>query len=272
LTIKLLVLDIDGTIAGKSNTINPTVVEAIKQLIYRGIQVTLATGRMYRSALKFQQQINSKLPLIVYNGALIKDPLTEDVKQHIPVDVGVARELINYLEDDRWRDNLAIHFYLNDCLYVREVTPTTKVYADRSRVEAIAVGDLRQLLDSSPTKILAIGDCPQLITDLLTKLPQLLPPDRISLTQSTATFLEATNPQANKGKAVRYLAETILGLVATEVMTIGDNLNDLEMLRYAGIGVAMGNAPDKLKEAADWVTLDVENDGVIVAIDRFIGL
>ncbi len=272
MTIKLLVLDIDGTIAGKSNAINSTTIKAIGQLIDKGILVTLATGRMYRSALKFQQQINSQLPLIVYNGALIKDPFTEDVKQHIPVDVEVAKELIDYLEDDRWRDNLTVHFYLDDCLYVREVTAITKVYADRSRVEAIAVGDLRQLLDRSPTKILAIGDRPQLITDLLTKLPQLLPPDRISLTQSTATFLEATHPQANKGKAVRYLAETMLRLRSAEVMTIGDNLNDLEMIQYAGIGVAMGNAPNKLKETADWVTLAVENDGVIAAIDRFIGL
>jgi Cof subfamily protein (haloacid dehalogenase superfamily) len=272
LTIKLLVLDIDGTIAGKSNTINTATVKAIRQLIDRGIRVTLATGRMYRSTLKFQQQIDSQLPLIVYNGALIKDPFTEDTKQHIPVDIEVARELIDYLEDDQWRDNLAVQFYIDDCLYVREVTSITKVYAERSRVDAIAVGDLRQLLDRSPTKILAIGDRPQLITDLLIKIPQLFPRDRISLTQSTATFLEATHPQANKGKAVCYLAETILGLEAAEVMTIGDNLNDLEMIQYAGIGVAMGNAPNKLKEAADWVTLDVENDGVIVAIDRFIGL
>ena len=85
-----------------------------------------------------------------------------------------------------------------------------------------------------------------------------------------ATFFEATHPDANKGTAVRYLAESILGLAAHNVMTIGDNFNDVEMLEYAGLGVAMGNAPDQVKAIANWVTLGVEQDGAAAAIEALV--
>jgi Cof subfamily protein (haloacid dehalogenase superfamily) len=268
LAIKLLVLDIDGTIAGKSNRVNSRTIAAIGRLMARGIKVTLATGRMYESALFFQQQIGSQLPLIVYNGALIKDPLTGKVYRHNPVDAGVARELLDYLENPLWRDNLGVHFYLDDRLYVRKLTSRVENYATRSRIEAIAVGDLRQILDRDPTKILAIGDRAELITELLGKLPDYFPNNKLNFTQSTPTFLEATHPRANKGEAVRYLAEEILGFTSEEVMAIGDNFNDREMLEYAGVGVVMGNAPEALKRAIDRVTLDVDNDGVVAAIEQ----
>ncbi|MGC8713558.1 MAG: HAD-IIB family hydrolase, partial [Leptodesmis sp.] len=85
-----------------------------------------------------------------------------------------------------------------------------------------------------------------------------------------ATFFEATNPLVNKGTAVQYLAEEYLGLKPENVMTIGDNFNDVEMIQYAGIGVAMGNAPDGVKAMADWVAPTVEEDGVVAAIEQFL--
>ena len=82
--------------------------------------------------------------------------------------------------------------------------------------------------------------------------------------------MEVTNPFVNKGTAVRYLAEELLGLTSDNVMTIGDNFNDLEMLEYAGIGVAMGGAPQPVQAIANWVTSSVEEDGVAIAIEKFL--
>jgi hypothetical protein len=268
--IRLLVLDIDGTIAGVSNQIAEPVLQAIRAAQAKGIQVAIATGRMYRSALRFHRTVGSMLPLVVYQGALIQDTVTGQIHRHLPVSKETALKLLDYFERDDLRQILSIHFYIDDQLYVREITPETEIYCDRSGVEAIAVGDLRQVLDTPPTKILALSDDVERIDQLLTSLRQHYTPAELYFTKSVATFFEAANPLVNKGTAVRYLAESMLGLQAANVMAIGDNFNDVEMLEYAGVGVAMGNAPEAVQAFANWVAPTVEADGVAAAIEQFL--
>lgn len=267
--IKLLVVDIDGTIAGKSNQISPRVKQAILAAGARGVPVAIATGRMYRSALRFHQEIGSTLPLMAYQGALIQDPTTQKIHRHLTLGKFYAQKLLDYFEQPKLRSLLSVHFYVNDCLYVRELTEETQIYSERSGVEAIPVGDLRVLADE-PTKVLALSDDITIINNLLSNLRQQYTPAELYLTTSVATFFEATNPLVNKGTGVRYLAEELLGISAANVMTIGDNFNDLEMLEYAGIGVAMGNAPDDVQAVAQWVAPSVEKDGAAAAIEEFI--
>lgn len=268
--IRLLVLDIDGTIAGRSNEISEPVKEAIKIAQTKGIQVALATGRMYRSAMRFHASIDCQLPIVVYNGAWIQDPFTEERHQHIPVPTVLAQQLLDDLEQPELIDRLGIHFYIDDRLYVRQITSLTESYAQRSGIEPIAVGDLRSLADKHPTKVLALSREISLIQELLSHLQQRYDPNELYLTQSTVNFLEATHPHANKGTATRYLTEKILGLEAKNVMAIGDNFNDVQMLQYVGLSVAMGNAPTSVKELVNWVAPSVEEDGVAVAIEKFL--
>ena len=268
--IKLLVLDIDGTIAGESNQIREPVCRAVQAAQAQGVQVAIATGRMYRSALRFHQAIGSTLPILAYQGALIQDPKTQHILNHKTVSLDLTEQLLDYFDHPDRRDRLSVHLYINDQLYVRDVQAETQSYAERSGVEPIPVGDLRQFLREEPTKVLTLCDRPSLVETLLHDLRQRYQPEDLYLTRSVSTFFEATNPQANKGEAVRYLAEEILGLRPNQVMAIGDNFNDLEMLTYAGIGVAMGNAPAKVQAIADWVAPDVESDGAVVAIEKFI--
>jgi Cof subfamily protein (haloacid dehalogenase superfamily) len=268
--IQLLVLDIDGTIAGESNQIRPAVLDAIQAAQAAGVQVAIATGRMYQSALRFYKAVGSTLPLMAYQGAMIKDPATGHLHRHWAVSQDFSRQLLDHLEQPALRDQVSIHFYIDDRLYVREITPETKLYAERSQVTPIPVGDLRQALDLEPTKILALSEDTDLIDHLLVTLRQLYTPAELYFTKSVATFFEATNPLANKGTAVRYLAENILGLAAHQVMAIGDNFNDVEMLEYAGIGIAMGNAPCDVQAIAQWTAPDVEEDGVAIAIEKFL--
>ncbi|MBW4506696.1 MAG: Cof-type HAD-IIB family hydrolase [Scytonematopsis contorta HA4267-MV1] len=268
--IKLLVVDIDGTIAGKSNSVSPRVKDAIKQAQAKGVQVAIATGRMYRSALRFHQEIGSTLPLIAYQGAWIQDPADEKVHRHLSVPKDFCEQLLDYFEQPELKNLLSVHFYINDELYVRELTRDTKLYAKRSGINAIAVGDLRKTLSNEPTKILALCDDTEIIDKLLGNLRGLYTPAELYLTKSVATFFEATNPLVNKGTGVRYIAEELLAIKNTNVMTIGDNFNDVEMLEYAGIGVAMDDAPTEVKEVANWVTSSVEKDGVAIAIEKFL--
>lgn len=267
--IKLLVVDIDGTIAGSSNNISKAVKQAITAASCRGIEVALATGRMYRSALRFHEEIGSCLPLVAYQGAWIQDPATQKIHSHLPVGREIAGKLLDYFEQPQLRSLLSVHFYINDNLYVRELTTETEIYAQRSGITPIPVGDLRDCLSDEPTKVLALCDDTEVIDQLLGNLRRQYTPAELYLTKSVATFFEATNPFVNKGVGVRYLAE-LLGLEPNNVMTIGDNFNDVEMLEYAAIGVAMGNAPAEVKAISQWVAPNVEEDGAAVAIEKFL--
>jgi Cof subfamily protein (haloacid dehalogenase superfamily) len=276
--IKLAVFDIDGTINGNNNQVNEPVRKAIKAAQDRGVRIAIATGRMYRSALRFHEAVNADLPIISYQGAYIKDPRTQELVGHWPVDLEYALSLIDDFADLVNRDRLSVQVYLDDNLYVKKMSPQTAAYEVRSGVDAVIVGDLKEFLQAKandanstlPTKVLALSDDPELTTELLRTLKQRYTPGQLYLTKSVATFFEATNPIANKGTAVKHLAENILGFSADEVMAVGDNFNDLEMIEYAGVGVAMGNAPEGLQEVADWVAPDVDEDGVAAAIAEFI--
>jgi Cof subfamily protein (haloacid dehalogenase superfamily) len=271
LDIRLLVLDIDGTIAGKSNYISEPVKQAIEKAQSKGIQIAISTGRMYRSALRFHQEIGSTLPLIAYQGAWIQDPATQKIHKHLAVSRHTAEQLLDYFESDTLLSSLSVHFYINDQLYVRQVTPQTRLYSKRSGIEPIVVGDLRKVLTQfEPTKILALCEDTAIVEQMLGSLRQQYTPAELYLTTSVATFFEAAHPAVNKGAAVRYLAEEILGFSANNVMAIGDNFNDVEMLQYAGIGIAMGNAPSQVQAIAKWVAPSVEQEGAAAAIEAFL--
>ncbi len=268
--IKLLIVDIDGTIAGKSNQVSNRVKKAIHAAQAKGVRVGIATGRMYKSALKFHQEIGADFPLIAYQGAWIQDPATGTTHRHLPVPVKIARELIDYFEQSHLFDRLSLHVYLDDRLYVRDINPDTELYIGRSGIPAHPVGDLRKVLTANPTKILAMSEDINLIDSLLLDLRHRYPQDALHITTSVPIFLEATQSGVNKGSAIDYIATKLLGISAENVLAIGDNFNDVEMIDYAGIGVAMGNAPDDVQAIADWVAPHIEADGVAVAIGKFI--
>lgn len=272
--IRLLVLDIDGTLAGESNQITPGVLAAIATAQAQGIAVAIATGRMYQSALRFHQVVGSTLPLLAYQGAWIQDPRTQTRHRHTPLTRAHTLALLQALADLETRQALSIHLYIDDQLHVRSVLPETTAYAERSGVIPKSVGDLQRFLHQgqtlAATKLLALSPEPEVTTAALAQLRQQYLPEELYFTQSVSTFFEATHPLAHKGEAVKFLAEDLMGLSPDQVMAVGDNFNDWEMLRYAGIGVAMGDAPAPVKQIADWVAPSVDADGVAAAISEFL--
>jgi Cof subfamily protein (haloacid dehalogenase superfamily) len=268
--IKLIVVDIDGTIAGRNNAVAPAVKAAIREAIDRGIKVGVATGRMYQSALRFHQEIGANVPVMAYQGAWIQDPETQKIYRHLQVEPAIAQELIDYFEQPHLPSDLSVHVYVDDQLYVKEVQQDTEAYLQRSSVTAHPVADLRQVLGKAPTKILAMHPDVDLIDSLLQDLKGRYSRDQLHVTTSVPIFLETTNPAVNKGTAIDLIARELLGIDASQVMAIGDNYNDVEMLSYAGWGVAMGNAPLAVQAQANWVAPSVDENGVAVAIRRFV--
>jgi Cof subfamily protein (haloacid dehalogenase superfamily) len=265
--VRLLVLDIDGTIVDESNRIRDSVIQAIHSAQRRGVAVAIATGRRYPSALHAYHSIGSTLPLICYEGALIREPKTGFVHRHWHLEPRVAAQILDYAA--QLGDRLSVHFHVQDELYVSNLNSASIKFFEGSKVEPIVVGDLRQLLNPATTKVIVLGDDFQLIARLSSRLKNSHCRTQIRQYKSI-TVLEAFHPIVNKRLALTYLTEEILGLRPENVIAIGDDFTDIGMLQYAGIGVAMGNAPAALKRFADWVTTTIEQDGVARAVERFI--
>ena len=109
--IRLIVVDVDGTIAGDNNQVNPAVVQAVSAVQKKGIPVAIGTGRMYRSALRFHKRLKSTLPLIAYNGAWIQDPVSQVHHRHTPISPDLAIDLLDYLEQPQWKEKISLNFY-----------------------------------------------------------------------------------------------------------------------------------------------------------------
>ena len=267
--VRLLVLDIDGTIVDESDRIRDSVVQAIHSAQRCGVAVAIATSRLYQTSLLVYDSIGSTLPLICYEGALIREPKTGFVHHHWSLDRRVLAQVLDHTELLSLRGRVSIHFHIQDDIYVSNLNRASANYFARSEVEPIVVSDLRQLLDQSTTKVMVLSDDVHVIARLSTELKNSDSRTQVKQDESI-TLLEAFHPTVNKRLAVSYLAEEIMGLSPENVMAVGNDLTDIEMLRYAGIGVAMGNAPVAVKASADWVTTTIEKDGVARAIERWI--
>lgn len=267
--IRLLVLDIDGTIADESNCIRDSVVRAIHSARRRGVAVAIATGRRFQSSLPAHDAIGSALPLICYEGALIREPDSGFVHRHWPLEPRDAAQVLDQTERLGLSGSVSVHFYIQDSLYVSNLNDTSIRYFEGSKVQPIVAHDLRQLLNRAITKVLVLSEELKAITRLSRQLKNSHIRTQGSEYKSI-TSLEAFHPAVNKRSAVRYLAEQIMALRPENVMAVGDDFTDIEMLLYAGVGVAMGNAPAAVKASADWVTTTIEKDGVARAVEKWI--
>lgn len=261
---KLVAVDLDGTLLNSQRQLSRRTIETIRRVQQRGVYVTFATGRMYRSALPFAQQLNIDVPLIAYQGALVKNLLTGEILSHHTIPLELAQQVMLYLQEADYHINL----YLDDDLFVAESNAVAERYARNCLVDLNVVGDLLAFMDRPPTKILAI-DSADRISQLERQLNQQYAADIMHLCTSKSNFLEISNPQATKGHALDMLAQ-MYNVHRHEVMVFGDSCNDLEMLDYAGWAVVMDNAQDDIKKNADYIAPSNDQDGVAVVLEKMI--
>ncbi|MGI9952190.1 Cof-type HAD-IIB family hydrolase [Moorellaceae bacterium AZ2] len=261
--IRLVALDLDGTLLDSRFVLEPQAKEAIRRVQEKGVGVTLATGRMFRSALPFARDLGLRLPLIVYNGALIKDPHSGKVfwQRLLPLDI--ARILVLKAR----AHNLAFNIYVDDELLVEDIRSENMAYSQQARVPLNKVDDILSMLKEEPIKFVAVHHGPEL--DQLEKEVKQELGDRVYITRSFPHYLEIINPEASKAKGLALLAET-WGISPEEIMVIGDSFNDVDMFHFAGLAVAMGNAPPAVQAHADYVTGTNDEGGVAEALSRFI--
>lgn len=265
LAIRLVAMDLDDTLLRNDWTISPRVVKAIQKARAQGVKVTIATGRMPISTRPYAKQLELDVPVITYHGAMIQQAISGDIIFRRVIPSPIASEII----EDVLGRGIYSQIYLKDRVITQTCNEWSEEYARIASVR-IEEANLTRLLSQEPEgveKILCIAgeaDLDQLIPILGHRYGK-----KVHITKSKPHFLEITESSVNKGVALAALADRF-GIQQQEVMAIGDSFNDLEMIRYAGIGVAMGNARPEIKAQADIVTVTNEEDGVAEAIERFV--
>jgi Cof subfamily protein (haloacid dehalogenase superfamily) len=260
---RLVAIDVDGTLLARGRPISAAVRQAIARAREHGVAVTLASGRMFPLVEPLAAELGLSSPLICYGGALIVDPVARGPLYRCGVPLDLAREVIRAARARA----LSARVYVDDRVYVDVVRPGHFNYESLIRVRAIEVGDLLRFLARDPSH-LAIDAEPGRTRDLVVEMRRLFAP-RLNVTTGHPLLTEFSHPEVHKGSGLAWLARH-LGVPPTEVLAIGDDWNDLEMLRYAGLGVAVANAHPDVLAMADAVVPAVEDDGVAVAIERYV--
>ncbi|GEN34015.1 MULTISPECIES: Cof-type HAD-IIB family hydrolase [Aneurinibacillus] len=260
---RMIAIDMDDTLLTDERTITPGTAEAIKQALDLGVVVTLATGRMFPSALPFASQLGLNVPLITYQGAVVKDMASESIMYERLVTPEISRRIIEIAR----AKNMHLQVYQDDILYSPEENDKIRQYAEIAGVPYTIEKDLYRLAERNFIKLLYFDE-PEALDELARELRKEFG-ETAHITKSKPFFLEVMHPEANKGRAVLHLAETF-GIDRSEIIGIGDSYNDLDLITVSGLGVAMGNAPDDIKQIADYVTLSNNEEGVRHVIETFI--
>lgn len=262
--IRLIALDLDGTLVGSNLTISPRVRESIAQARARGAEITIVTGRMFAATKPFADVLGIAGPLVCYQGAAVFEASTGAVLRETPVHQDVTREVLAWAEEHR----VHAQCYSGDTLYVQQINRFSKRYTDLAKVEPVVVPSLREAFADKPSIKVVLVDDPGPSEAHLAALTPLLG-KRAYITRSNVDFVEVLSPDVNKGEALAFVAQRYDATLA-ETMAIGDAWNDVPLITAAGVGVAMGSGPPELFAKADAVVGDVAHDGVAEAIERYV--
>lgn len=261
---KLVALDMDGTLLNTNQKISDRVKKAIADARKNGVKVILSSGRGFKGVEKYVRELHLDELVISLNGAVVTDASGDKVVFSIPMEPEVIRRIIELQKE---YEVFSIYFEAMK-MYVEELNEKALYFSNFEGVKVIPVGNMLEFYNSQPIgKMLMIGEYEKFIVfrkKLLDELGQY-----INATFSMPSFLEAYNINVSKGIILHKVAE-YYGLKREEVIAIGDGENDISMIEYAGLGVAMENAMDPVKNAADLTTKSNAEDGVAHVIEKYI--
>ncbi|MFC1966595.1 Cof-type HAD-IIB family hydrolase [Chloroflexota bacterium] len=266
---KLLVLDIDGTLLNKDGAIAAEDKQALIRVGDSGIQVSLSTGRVTQACLKILKQLSLDGYHMFFDGALVSNPEKDEEVYCRPIGKEVVRQMVEFAH----LKEINLDLYSATRYFVEQETWVSDIRRDFFGIQPI-VADFTQ-----------IGHQERIVKGTLVvfSAKERATADSFRAHFGSSLSFSSTNTPAypgvdfinvvaagvSKGKALEALA-SFLGIPLTEVIAIGDGDNDVSLLSTAGLGIAMGNAPDELKAVADYVTLDIDHSGVAEAISRFL--
>jgi Cof subfamily protein (haloacid dehalogenase superfamily) len=260
---RLIAVDLDGTLVGPDNSVSAENIAAIQRAGQQGAAVVIVSGRPYVSADGVARRVGlPAVPLVTFNGALIRWPDGGDVLYQCCVPADLAAEVV----EECHREQLYLQYYLHDELYVTQYNDWARLYCERNGMSCKVIPDMSRFAGEEPLKLL-VADRPERINGLLPRYQERWR-DRLYVTRSMREYLEFLSPQVSKGRALDWLLD-FYGLRREHTLAIGDSLNDLPLLEHAGHAVAMPNSDAELQEIAEFVPRE-QPTGVADAIDWFL--
>ena len=260
---KLIALDVDGTIRTIERSPSERTRRAIDDVRAAGAAATLATGRIFAAAASAAAELSIVTPIVAFQGAVVAEPRSGEVLWRRTLTAEMANAALDALS--AWPTEVAA--YLGNNVYVNKSTPWVNGYAERNPGLVHVVDDLRDLAGMSPCRFVAVGDeddVARLVSDLAATFDS-----RLHITRSLPRFCEILHPEGGKHKALAWLSNH-LGIEREETVAFGNGYNDVHMLEWAGLGVAVDGAVDEVLGVADRVAPSLEEDGVAQVLEELL--
>jgi Cof subfamily protein (haloacid dehalogenase superfamily) len=262
--VRLLLADVDGTLVTKEKVLTERAIAAVHKMEAAGIKFAITSGRPPKGMEMLLKPLAISTPVAAFNGGMFVHPDLSLISQHV-LGQDVVEPVIKIIEDHK----MVAWIYRGTDWFVHE---RHGAHVDREewtvKFSPVVVPTYEGLLDGV-AKIVGVSDDRDVIGRCEAAVRQAFGPSAVSAALSQPYYLDVTHPDAHKGGVVVALAR-MLNLAESEIATIGDMPNDISMFEKGGLSIAMGQASDQVKQAADEVTESSENEGFAVAIERFI--
>jgi Cof subfamily protein (haloacid dehalogenase superfamily) len=260
---RLVALDLDGTIMGGDLQISSRVCQVVETVQESGVTITLATGRMFSATLPFAQRLHIEGPLICYQGGWIQ-AVGGNVLHRETLPGHLAKTAVALGNRFHWHTVL----YANGVITIESRRYEEDFYTRLLGPDIVIDPELEPVLESHEVdKVLYVaepGTMPEVAKILISQFD-----GEAEVVQSHRMLIEVVPKNVNKGKALAWLA-SYYDIPQQAVLAVGDQENDVPMLLWAGLGIAMGNAVPAARRVADWIAPPLEEDGAAVALERFI--
>lgn len=260
---RLVATDMDGTLLDTESRITPKTLDTVRKVIDKGIPFILCTGRPLQGVKKYVDQLNLDCPVITYNGAMITHSRTGQVIFSQDMDTADAVKV--YETSLKY----GVHFIIwsQNRLYASALDEKTQFYEGITASKAVLIENFEEILSQGITKFLWHAE-PEQLDKWMTEMGENTF-DNTTFVKSRRYFLEFFSASTSKAVAMEKLGE-YYGIDRSQMLALGDQTNDLPMIEYAGLGVAMGNAVDSVKAVADYITAPNTEDGAAHAIEKFV--
>ncbi|WP_040984097.1 Cof-type HAD-IIB family hydrolase [Oceanobacillus jeddahense] len=269
MALKAVFSDIDGTLLDSNHQITDETKKEISKVVGKDIPFVLVSARMPSGISHLQQRLSINSPMICYSGALILGPDNENGEKSIINSISLAHadvQAIYKIVNERYT-SVSFSLYSHDQWLVSDHQDEWVLQEKEITNAFPTLSHLPSFMEKNHDihKCMCMGE-PQTINQLEIELKDTFP--SLSIYKSKDTYLEIMSGAASKSNAIKKL-EKRYQFTDQEVMALGDNFNDIDMLTYAGIGVAMGNSPEEVKSIADEVTLTNDEDGLKHALNKY---
>jgi hypothetical protein len=260
---KLIASDCDGTLINSDSQLTERTKTAIEKCMDKGVIFVMATGRPTYGVQWFIDMFEQDMPIITYNGSFACMSKSQKVIVEDKIPAELCREAIKL----GMKHKLGVVTYVDNKLYIAERNEWTDSYANYFKLNPEVSGDIFEIVKNGAAKVVWIDD-PKKINSYYHET-QAHFDGRLNCFTSASFLFELVAADASKGTAIQKIGE-IYGIKPEEMIAVGDGFNDVDMLEFAGLGVAVDNAPQGVKDAANEITLSNDEDGVAAVIEKYV--